>query len=171
MLIAAVVPTLWLILANLGRTGAAARDITGLESMRRPADGPAPLVPVPEVRLAQVRPMPPASEPLLFRNPFAYAPRRVSANLRPPPVSIAPPPEAPPDTPAPVALSLIGVATTSRADGHDERTAIIAGPADALYLVRQGDAVTTRYRVDAVLPDSVRLVDAATAATLSLILR
>ena len=63
-------------------------------------------------------------------------------------------------------LSLIGVATTTRPDGHDERTAIIAGAADALYLVREADAVMTRYRVEAVLPDSVRLVDGATGASL-----
>jgi hypothetical protein len=70
-----------------------------------------------------------------------------------------------------VALSLIGVATTSHADGRVERTAIITGPADALYFVRDGDAVVTRYRVDAVLPDSVRLLDSVTGASVSLIIR
>ena len=67
-------------------------------------------------------------------------------------------------------LSLIGVATAALADGGAERTAIIAGPAGALYMVRDGDAVTTSYRVGAVLPESVRLVD-ATGASLSLVMR
>jgi hypothetical protein len=170
VLIAAAVPIVWVSLASLGRTGAAARDITGLEVVRRPAAGPAPRLLVPDVRLAQLRPAQPTGEPLSFRNPFEFAPRSLSP--RPgPSVSIPPPLGAPRAGPSSVALSLIGIATTSRPDGRAERTAIIAGPADALYLVRDGDAVMMRYRVDAVLPDSVRLVDTATGASLLLTLR
>jgi hypothetical protein len=124
---------------------------------------------VPDVRLAQLRPTQPATEPLLLRNPFAFAPRSVTPTPPPSSISIAPPAEAPPDLPPSVAL--IGIATTSRADGRAERIAIIAGPADALYLVRDGDAVITRYHVEAVLPDSVQLVDDKTGAALRLLLR
>jgi hypothetical protein len=68
-------------------------------------------------------------------------------------------------------LSLIGVATTTHADGRAERTAIIAGgPLDPLYMVREADAVTAQYRVDAILPDRVVLVDAS-GASLRLTLR
>jgi hypothetical protein len=70
-----------------------------------------------------------------------------------------------------VGLSLIGIAATSHGDGRVERTAIIIGPADALYFVGDGDTVMSRYRVDAVLPDSVRLLDSVTGASVGLIIR
>ena len=171
VLIAGAVPILWMILASLGRTGAAARDITDLETVRRPAGGLGPRVPVPDVRLEQLPLAQPARALVLSRNPFAFAPRSLPPGPASSPVSMAPPLEAPPDIPSSVTLSLIGVATTTRADGRAERTAIIAGPADALYVVREADAVMTRYRVDAVLPDSVLLVDGATGASLRLVLR
>lgn len=164
MLIAASVPILWMIVASSGGTGAVARDLTGFETVRRPADRVASSIPVPDVPLARLRP---TESPLLSRDPFAFAPRSLSPS---PHQSIAPPAEAPPDLPPAVVLSLIGMATTIRADGHTERTAIIAGPANALFMVRDGDAVIS-YRVDAVLADSVRLVDNATGAALSLLLR
>ena len=171
VLIAAAVPIVGMLLANLGRTGAAARDIPSPEPVRRPAGALAPRLPVPDVRLPELRPTPPAAEPLSSRNPFTFAPRSLPPGPEPSPVSIPPPPQAPPDIPPSVALSLIGVATATRADGRAERTAIIAGPADALYLVRETDAVMTRYRVDAILPESVRLVDGATGASLLLTMR
>jgi hypothetical protein len=166
VVIAATVPILWMILANLGSTRAAARDITGREAVRRPTSGFAARAPVPEVQLAQLQRTQQAAEPLSSRNPFAFAPRSLSPGPRPSPVTTAPPPEAPPDIPSSVAL--IGVATTSGVDGRAGRTAIIAGPADALYFVRDGDTVMTRYRVDAVLPDSVMLVDDATRMSVRL---
>lgn len=171
VLIAAAVPILWMILANLGRTGAAAPNITDLETTRRPTGGLAPSGPVPDVRLEQLRPREPVREPLLSRNPFALAPFSLPATPGPLPVSTPSTPEAPPDIPPSAAFSLIGVATTTRADGRAERTAIITGPVDALYMVREADAVTTRFRVDAVLPDSVLLVDGATGSSLRLSLR
>ena len=161
-----------MVLANLGRTGAVARDTSDSETVRRPAADPAAHAAVPDVRLALSRPAQPAREPLLLvRDPFAFAPRSLPPTPPSSPISIAPPPDLPPDAPPSLALSLIGVATTSHVDGRAERTAIIAGAADALYMVRAGDAVTTRYRVDAVLDDSVRLVDAATGASMNLVLR
>jgi hypothetical protein len=168
VLIAAAVPILWLTLASFGRTGATAGEIT----VRRPTvSGPAPRLPVPDVQLAQEHPTQPISRLAFSRNPFAFAPRSLSPPPVPSPVSMAAPPAALPDLPSSVALSLIGVATTTRGDGRTERTAIIAGPGDALYLVRETDAVMARYRVDAVLPDSVLLVDGATGASLRLQMR
>jgi hypothetical protein len=151
LLIAAAVPIAWMIFANLGRAESPAR--------RMPAR-----VPVPDVRPVPPDLTRPVVEPLsIVRNPFTYAPRDVPPMSPPPaPISVAPPPEAP--------LALIGVATATLEDGHVVRTAIITG-ARVLYLVRDGDVVATRYRVEAVLPESVRLVDDAAGASLSLVLR
>ena len=171
VLIATAVPILWMSVTSYVRTGAAARDVADGEPVRRPTGVLAPRGTVPDVRLPELRPALPAPEPVLLRNPFAFAPRSLPPLPEPSPVPIAPPLETPPDIPPSAVLSLIGVATTTRADGRAERTAIIAGPADALYMVRESDAVLTRYRVDAVLPDSVRLVDGATGASLNLTLR
>jgi hypothetical protein len=171
VLVAAAVPIVWMVIVSLGRTGAVARDMPDSETVRRPAGNPAPHAPMPDVRLALSRPPQPATEPLLRRDPFAFAPRILPPAPPSPPISIVPPPDLPPATPPSVALSLIGVATSSRTDGRAERTAIIAGDAGALYMVRDGDAVTTRYRVDAVLEDSARLIDVATGASMHLIIR
>jgi hypothetical protein len=54
VLIAATVPILWMILATLGSTGAAARDITGREAVRPRTAGLAPRVLVLDVRLTQL---------------------------------------------------------------------------------------------------------------------
>lgn len=166
MLIAAGVPILLMGLANLGSSGADARDITTAGPVRRPGRGAGTPVAVPDVRLEQLRSTQTAGEPPVLRNPFALAPRSLpQPTPGPPPVAIAITPQAPPDIPQGVPLSLIGVATTTRADGRIERTAIIvAGPADPLYMVREADTVAARYRVDAILPDSVLLVEITTAA-------
>jgi hypothetical protein len=171
VLIAAIVPILLMVLANLGRTDAAARDVTTRGAVRRGAAGASPRAVVPEVRLEQLCLTQQIGEPLSFRNPFAFAASSVPPRPQPSPVAIASAPEAPLDIPSSIAFSLIGVATSIRADGRAERTAIIAGPGDMLYLVREADAVTTRYRVDVVLPDGVLLVDGATGASLRLSLR
>jgi len=171
VLVATAVPILGLSLAILGRTGAAAREVTGLDAVRRATGGVDLGTPAPDVRLAPASPSRPAPAPLAFRNPFAFAPPSLPARPAPSPVLLAPPPDLPPAIPTSVALSLIGVATTNGADGRVERTAIITGPADAFYMVRDGDSVMTRYRVDAVLADSVRLLDSATGAPVSLTIR
>jgi hypothetical protein len=171
VLIAAAVPILVLSLASLGRTGAAARDITDLDSVRRVTSSLDPRVPVADLRPAPVHAARPAPKPLSFRNPFEFAPSSLPAPSPAPPVSLAPPPETPPVIPPGVGLSLIGIAATSHGDGRVERTAIIIGPADALYFVGDGDTVMSRYRVDAVLPDSVRLLDSVTGASVGLIIR
>lgn len=169
VLIAVTVPIVLMILANLGRTWAAAGDVIGLEAVRRPARDSRPRVPAPDVQPVQVLPTEPPRELVLSRNPFAFELRSVPPAPAPTPAPIAPPLEASLDLPP--SLSLIGIATATRADGRAERTAIITGPSNDIYFAREGEAVMTRYRVDAVLPDSVRLVDEGTGASLSLLMR
>jgi hypothetical protein len=54
---------------------------------------------------------------------------------------------------------LIGVAEDTTTDGL-VRTAIISGPGQ-LYVVKEGDRVTSRYRVARISPDVVELDDLA----------
>ena len=165
----------WLLFAALGRTGEIASagpdgPLRARANVARPASRSATqprVLDVDPVRL----PAEPPPDVRLSRNPFAFAPRSVPPEPEPAPVPIPPAPAPLPDTPPSLVLSLIGVATTTRADGRAERTAIIAGPANALYMVREADPVAARYRVDAVTPDSVVLADGATGAALRLVLR
>ena len=64
----------------------------------------------------------------------------------------------PPPRPA---LKLIGVAEDSAA-GSPVRTAIISAP-DQLYVVKEGERVTSRYRRRTISPDVVELVDTGDA--------
>jgi hypothetical protein len=88
---------------------------------------------------------------------------------------VAPPPEAPPLTPAVVEvaapdLTLIGVAEDDER-GTIDRTAILSGLGGDLFLVRQGDAIGARYRVERVQPDRADLVDVSSGKSFTLILR
>ena len=90
------------------------------------------------------------------------------------PFSLAPPPADRRETRAPLFLSavcppagarparrpavrLVGIATD--ADGSPERTGILSTPGGEVFLVRSGDRVPGGYRVDAVEPAAVVLVD------------
>ncbi len=79
----------------------------------------------------------------------------------------------PAEAPAPVqarpALRLIGVAEDSAA-GNPVRTAIISAP-DQLYVVREGERVTSRYGVARISPDVVELVDTGDSTELRLALK
>jgi hypothetical protein len=91
------------------------------------------------------------------RNLFAF---RAGAPRTPPPV-FAPAPrpvfaEAAP-TPALPSLKLAGIAEDTVADATI-RTAIISGEGQ-LYMVKEGEAVTPRYRVTRISPDVVELAD------------
>jgi len=173
VVIVAAAPILLMALANLERTGEAAfagrREIA--VGTKVPAGvGPRPRPAVPDVQPVQLLPIEPAREVVLSRNPFTFAPRSLPPAPAPAPIALPPLPDTP-DVPPGPDLSLIGVATTARADGQVERTAIVAGPAGALYMARETDAVAGRYRVEAVTPDSVVLADGATGASLRLVLR
>ena len=75
------------------------------------------------------------------------------------------------DATAPVApaLKLIGIAEDATPDGL-VRTAIISGPGQ-LFLVKEGDPVTPRYRVAQIAADVVELTDATDHSARRLALR
>jgi hypothetical protein len=90
------------------------------------------------------------------RNLFSF--RSAPARALPPPA--APPPaivEAPAPQPAQPSLKLAGIAEDDGPNGP-ERTAIIAGDGQ-LFMVKEGDAVTLRYRVAKISADVVELTD------------
>jgi hypothetical protein len=73
---------------------------------------------------------------------------------------------------APIAappFKLIGVAEDTGPEGP-VRTAIVATPGQ-MFLVREGETVTTRYRVARIAADVVELIDAIDGSTLRLALR
>jgi hypothetical protein len=91
------------------------------------------------------------------RNLFAF---RAGAPRAPqPPLASAPPvlAEATPSTPALPSLKLAGIAEDTEADSPI-RTAIISGEGQ-LYMVKEGESVTPRYRVAKISADVVELVD------------
>jgi hypothetical protein len=79
--------------------------------------------------------------------------------------------EAPVAAPAPLLppLKLSGIAEDAGPDGP-LRTAIISGFGQ-LFLVKEGESVTTRYRVSRISPDVVELTDAIDGSTLRLALK
>jgi hypothetical protein len=97
-----------------------------------------------------------------LRNPFAFDLPRPEL---PPPGRVAATsgPEPAPSAPAVPMLSLIGVAEDATSGGP-RRTAIIAGEANALYFVGEGQALGSRYRVTAIGADAVELDDLLTGA-------
>ncbi len=105
------------------------------------------------------------------------ATRDVFANERAPaPVeapSVVPPPTPPltvlPDTSAPD-LTLVGVAEDDER-GTLERTAVVGGVNDAVFVVKAGEAIEGRYRVGQVGPDTVEIVDLSSGVTFTLALK
>jgi hypothetical protein len=94
------------------------------------------------------------------RNLFAFH----AATLRamPPPPAALPAPraaltEAPPLQPAQPSLKLSGIAEDAGPDGP-VRLAFIAGEGQ-FFMVKEGDAVTSRYQVVKISPDVVELID------------
>jgi hypothetical protein len=90
------------------------------------------------------------------RNLFTFragTPREPQPAFAPPPAL----PEAAPLTPALPSLKLAGIAEDTEAD-VPIRTAIISGEGQ-LYMVKEGEAVTPRYRVAKISADVVELVD------------
>jgi hypothetical protein len=100
----------------------------------------------------------------VFRFAAARAARAASGVALVPPVAVEPP--AAPPRPA---LKLIGVAEDT-ASGSAIRTAIISGP-DQLYVVREGERVTSRFGVQRISSDVVELVDAVDASAFRLVLK
>ena len=112
------------------------------------------------------RRQPPAALPGRGRDLFRFA---AAPPARVPAVPIVSP--VPVERPAPSrpALRLIGVAEDTAA-GRSVRTAIISAP-DQLYVVREGEPVTSRYGVARISADVVELVDTGDASALRLVLK
>jgi hypothetical protein len=111
-----------------------------------------------EIARLQERLRPTSSPRQPARNLFAF---RAGAPRAPQPAfASAPQPallEAPPVTPALPSLKLAGIAEDTESDGAI-RTAIISGEGQ-LYMVKEGEGVTPRYRVTKITADVVELVD------------
>ncbi len=104
----------------------------------------------------------PTTAPLQSRDLFRYASRSPSTLAAPRAAS------APEPAPAPIApaLRLVGIAE----DGEDAavvRTAILSGFGD-LFLAKEGETVTSRYRVSRISSDAVELMDSLDQTTLRL---
>jgi hypothetical protein len=112
----------------------------------------------------------PSDTPIHSRDLFRYSSRPTPASSALPAVIAAPPAPsvaAPVETVAP--LKLEGLAEDRGAEGP-VRTAIISGFGD-MFLVKEGDNVTLRYRVAKISPDAVELTDLTNNTPLRLALR
>jgi hypothetical protein len=112
----------------------------------------------------------PSDAPLHSRDLFQYAARTgPGANGRPAaaPVAAPAPEQAAPEVVAP--LKLEGLAEDQGAAGA-VRTAIISGFGE-IFLVKEGDNVTLRYRVAKISSEAVELTDLSTNTPLLLALR
>jgi hypothetical protein len=110
----------------------------------------------------------PGVAPARGRDVFRFAAARAARPERVVPVVPSVPTERPVAPPRPV-LKLIGVAEDS-ASGNPVRTAIISAP-DQLYVVREGERVTSRFGVQRISPDVVELVDTVDASAVRLALK
>jgi hypothetical protein len=77
--------------------------------------------------------------------------------------------EAPAATPAPPPFKLAGIAEDPGANGP-VRTAILSGGGQ-VYLVKEGENVTSRYRVTRIAADVVELTDVTDGTTRRLALK
>ena len=109
----------------------------------------------------------PGVAPARGRDVFRFAVARAARPERA--VPLVPPAPEPPVAPPRPALKLIGVAEDT-ASGTPVRTAIISTP-DQLYVVREGEHVTSRFGVQRISPDVVELVDNVDASALRLALK
>jgi hypothetical protein len=111
----------------------------------------------------------PSDTPLHSRDLFRYAAKpAASPGSTAAATFVAPPPEQP--AAAIVApLKLEGLAE-DHGDQGPVRTAIISGFGD-IFLVKEGDPVTLRYRVAKISPDAVELTDLTDNSPLRLALR
>jgi hypothetical protein len=144
-------------------------------NVRRPAPVVAPKAGVLDVsgselagEIARLRDrLRPTIEPTQTRDLFRYAAR---PSGRVPAIA---PPEAVPANPAsersPSPFKLVGMAEDV-GDAGAVRTAILSGSGE-LFLVKEGDAVTSRYRVASIGPDMVELTDLTDNTTLRLALK
>jgi hypothetical protein len=108
-------------------------------------------------------PRQPGRNLFIYHAPPAAPPPIVAAK---PAISEAAPVFAPPQP----SLKLAGIAEDVDADGNPQRTAIISGEG-LLFMVKEGESVTVRYRVTKITADVVELMDLATQTPRRLALR
>ena len=107
------------------------------------------------------------------RNPFSFAPVRA-----PRPLAAAPPgtvqaatlPADVPDSAPPPPLVLMGIAEQPTPQGP-QRTAVIGGAGADLFIVKEGEIVSGRYKVKAIGADAIELEDLTTSGFRRLALR
>jgi hypothetical protein len=111
-----------------------------------------------------------AAPPARARNVFAFnaaAPKSYIAAKRP--VDSTPPAVPPQPLPVPLPFRLVGLAEDASPSGP-VRTAVISG-SEQLFVVRDGEMVTSRYRVASISPDRVELADLETGITVRLMFK
>jgi hypothetical protein len=111
----------------------------------------------------------PSDAPVHSRDLFRYATRASTAAPIVTAIPVAPAAQEQPLAAIVAPLKLEGLAE-DRGDQGPIRTAIISGFGD-LYLVKEGDSVTSRYRVAKISPDAVELTDLTDNTPLRLALR
>ena len=103
------------------------------------------------------------------RNPFSFA----AAPALPPPSSrriAAASVDAAPIAPPPLPLTLMGIAEQPSASGT-QRTAILGGSGDEIFLVTVGQTIAARYSVTAIDVDAIEMKDLSTGGFRRLALR
>jgi hypothetical protein len=111
----------------------------------------------------------PTASPARSRDLFRFnvrAPQRPAPSSRP---AVAAVESATPVVALRPALKLIGIAEDTSESGV-VRTAIVSGPGE-LFLVKAGELISGRYRVDQVSADAVLLTDTTTSDSTTLALR
>ena len=111
----------------------------------------------------------PSDTPVHSRDLFRYAARTSSPAPIVTAVPVAPAAQEQPLAPIVAPLKLEGLAE-DRGDQGPVRTAIISGFGD-IFLVKEGESVTSRYRVAKISPDAVELTDLTDNTPLRLALR
>lgn len=111
----------------------------------------------------------PSDTPVHSRDLFRYAARTSAPAPVATAVPVAPAAQDLPLAPIVAPLKLEGLAE-DRGDQGPVRTAIISGFGD-IFLVKEGDNVTSRYRVAKISPDAVELTDLTDSTPLRLALR
>ena len=104
-----------------------------------------------------------------IRNPFAFAPRAAAPAARTAPAARSQPMVPPPVVAEPV-LTLVGIAADRLPTGI-ARTAIITAESGEIFVVKAGEFIGGRYRVESVGADTVELTDLANASIRRLALR
>jgi hypothetical protein len=164
-----------LVLAGLSYGGARVGQPPAPAEQRRPVEtsGTASLAADVQAQTARLKArLSEAPAPLApSRNPFAFAARdamharagRASRAIEAPMEPSALPPAEP-------AIDLVGIAESQTPTGP-VRTAVITALSGELFLVKEGESIAARYRVNTVSSTAVELTDLVTGSTRRLALR